>query len=168
MTQDQNDQTDDHISKSARKRDATKLQALGKRLAELNTQQLADLVLPDRLYRSILDYQRFPSREARRRQLQFIGKLMRDVEIDVITEQLDALAGQSNTAQYQQSRSEMWRERLLSDPAALPDYINEHPHVDRQKLRQLVRKTQGAKTDDQRKIEARALFRFLHDIERQA
>ena len=156
---------DDHISKSARKREAEALQALGLRLTKLKSQQLEALNLADDLLKSINDYNRFPSREAKRRQLQYVGKLMRRSDVAAIQSRLDALERTSNVAQYQHAQSESWRERLIADPTALSAYIDEYPFVDRQKLRQLVKKTQSAQTEQQRKISARALFRYLHEQE---
>ena len=156
---------EDHISKSARKREAEALQALGLRLTKLKAQQLEALCLPDDILKSINDYNRFPSREAKRRQLQYVGKLMRKTDIDSIQNNLDALDRTSSLAQYQHAQSELWRKRLINDPQALPEYIDTYPSVDRQKLRQLVKKTQSAQTEDQRKTAARALFRYLHEIE---
>ena len=158
-------QGEDHISKSARKREAEALQALGLRLTKLKTQQLESLSLPDDILKSINDYNRFPSREAKRRQLQYVGKLMRSADIDSIQSKLDALDRTSSLAQYQHAQSEVWRERLVNDPEALPEYIDRYPSVDRQKLRQLIKKTQSAQKEDQRKTAARALFRFLHEVE---
>ena len=157
------DTEDDHISKSARKREAEALQALGLRLSKLKAQQLEALGLPDNIFKSINDYNRFPSREAKRRQLQYVGKLMRSADVETIQENLDVLDRTSNFAQFQHAQSETWRERLLNEPQALSEYIDTYPSVDRQKLRQLIKKTQSAQTEDQRKIAARALFRFLYE-----
>lgn len=159
-------QGDDHISKTVRKREAEALQALGLRLTKLKPVQLESLNLPDNIFKSINDYNRFPSREAKRRQLQYVGKLMRSADIDSIQKALDALDGSSNLAQYQHAQAELWRERLIAEPHALSEYINTYPAVDRQKIRQLIKKTQSAHTEEQRKTASRALFRFIHDVER--
>lgn len=155
-------------SKSARKREAERLQALGRRLSELKPIQLEAFGLPENLLNAIYDHQRFPSREAKRRQLQFIGKLMRSVDVEAIETMLETFEGQSQTAQYVHTQCELWRDRLLNEPDALSGYINRHPGVDRQQLRHLVRKTQSAQDEAQRKSAARMLFRFLHAIETQA
>ncbi len=154
-------------SKTARKREAARLQALGKKLSALKPTQLADFDLPDNLLTAILDHQRFPSREAKRRQLQFVGKLMREIDADAVTAKLQTFEGQSNVANYINAQCELWRERLITEKAAVAEYIDAHPRVNRQQLRQLIRRAQSAQDDKHHKTAARALFRYLHETENQ-
>jgi ribosome-associated protein len=151
------------VSKSERKRQAHRIQALGEQLAALKPAQLRELDLPDRLLASILDYQRFPSHEARRRQMQFIGRLMRDYDVEPIQRALDTFHGQSAQAQYEFHQLEVWRERLLAEPEALTEYLSAHPDVDVQQLRHRIAQVQKAKDELQQRTAARALFRFLRD-----
>lgn len=155
--------TDEPISKSERKRRAHRLQALGRALTELKPEDLAELDLPAELHTAITDYQRFSSHEARRRQLQFIGRLMRDIDPEPLQEALDALEGQSAQARYEHHQIEHWRDRLLAEPEALTEFLNEFPGVNSQQLRHHVSQVKGARTSDQKKIAYRALFRFLRD-----
>ena len=156
------------VSKSQLKREASALQKLGKRITELNQERLANLDLPDRLRKAIEDYQRFTSREARRRQLQFIGKLMRDVDVAGIEAQFATWDGQSAESVYQFHQLEQWRERLIKEPEALTLFIEAYPNVDRQQLRVLIKKARQAPANDQSKAPARALFRFLRETHSQA
>ena len=138
------DRADDHPSKSERKRRAARLQKLGKRLIELGPREQAQVPLPRELEDAIAAHRRIRSREAARRQLQFIGKLMREVDTGPI---------------------ELWRDRLLADPEALTEYLNEHPDAERQRLRQHLNKLAGATDEPTRKSLARELFRMLRDFE---
>jgi ribosome-associated protein len=160
--------TEPPISKSERKRLATRLQKMGRALAELRRDRLAEISLPDDLERAIADYRRFPSREAKRRQLQLIGKLMREIDTAPIEAALERLDGRSATARYEQHQLERWRERLVEDPAALTAYLAEHPHSDRQTLRHLIERARTARDEQQQKIASRALFRFLREEEHSA
>ncbi len=153
------------ISKTALKREAERLQQLGKRIAALSGENRADLALPEKLLHAIQEYNRFPSREAKRRQLQYVGRLMRDVDIEPIQSRLDYLDGQSAAAKFTFHQTEHWRERLIEDSKALAEYIDIHPHVDRQQLRHMLKKARSAKNPDQVKIASRALFRFLRETE---
>lgn len=153
--------SDEPLSKTARKREAERLQHIGRRLGELSADNLNKLNLPDALRAALEDYQRFPSHGAKRRQLQFIGKLMRDVDIAEIEDQLNTLDGESARARYQFSQLEQWRDRLVAEPQALTEFIDAYPAVDRQQLRTLVKKVTDASHEDQRKTQARQLFRFL-------
>lgn len=158
------DHTEAPLSKTARKREADAAQALGRRLTQLKPEQLAAANLPDELATAVADYQRFASHGAQRRQLQFIGRLMRGADVDAITDYLDTLDGQSAAARAQFAQTERWREALLGDPDAMTRFIAEHPDVDRQKLRQLVKRAQTAPTEEKRKTQARALFRYIAEF----
>lgn len=151
------------ISKSERKRRAHRLQALGRRLTELRPHDLETLDLPDVLVGAIADYQRFASHEARRRQLQFIGRLMREMDTGSLQSALDGLEGQSAQARYEFHQLEAWRERLLEDSDALTDFIAAHPDVDVQQLRHRIDQVHRATSEDRRRTAYRALFRFLRE-----
>ena len=152
-------------SKTARKREAERLQDIGRRLGQLSQEQLEGLDLPDDLYAAIADYRRFPSHGAKRRQLQFIGKLMRDIDSSVIEARLADLDGESAQARYQFNQLERWRDKLINEPDGLTQFIDAYPDVDRQRLRQLLSKVASAKDETQQKTQARALFRFLRACE---
>lgn len=152
------------VSKSERKRQATHLQKLGQRLAELKPDEVTELQLPARLTDALADFRRFGSFEARRRQLQFIGKLMRDVDIEPIQALLERHDGQSAAARHDFHQLERWRDRLISDPDALTEYLHEHRDADRQKLRHQLRKVSQARDDAQRKNASRELFRLLREF----
>lgn len=155
--------TDEPISKSERKRRAHRLQALGKRLAGMKSHQLAELDLPDALLTAIADYQRFPSHEARRRQLQFIGRVMRDLDPEPLQAALDNLDGESAEARYEFHHLERWRDRLLEEPVALTEFMAEFPQTNAQQLRHHIAQVRKAKTEQAQKTAYRALFRFLRD-----
>lgn len=158
-----NDDFSEPQSKTARKREASHAQDLGKKLAALKQEQLEQFDLPDKLSSAIADYQRFPSRGAQRRQLQFIGRLMRDLDLAAIENRLADLEGQSAAARYQFAQLEQWRDRLIEETDALTSFIEAYPQVDRQQLRQLVKKVRAAADEEQRKGPARQLFRFIRD-----
>jgi ribosome-associated protein len=119
---------DEGPSKTRRKRDAEALQALGEALAELPGDVLATLGLPDRLLQALEDYGRIPSHEARRRQRQFIGKLMRDVDPAPLQAFLD---GRQRPAKEQARLfrlTERWRDRLVTEgEPALEAFLAAHP-----------------------------------------
>src|SRR5688572_12592868 len=105
--------SDDAPSKSQRKREMHDLQALGSELVELNEQQLASIELPERLLDAVREAKRMTKFEAKRRQLQYIGKVMRDVDPEPIRSRLAAWKAVSieNTARLH--AIERWRARLL-------------------------------------------------------
>lgn len=155
------------ISKSEMKRQAEALQKVGRRIAELSSEQRSTLGLPPSLAKAINDYNRFASREARRRQLQFVGKVMRDMPNEAIQARLDDLDGVSAKAKSSFHQVEQWRDRLINDPQALAVYIDQNPQLDRQALRHAIQKARGAKTPVQEKATHKALFRFLREVHAQ-
>ena len=157
-------------SKSARKREALRLQDVGRALTQLKAQDLATFDLPNSLTLAIEEYGRINSREGGRRQLQYIGRLMRKLDTAAIELQLQHLRGESNAARHALHTVELWRDRLLKDPQALTLLLQEHPSIDRQKLRQLLKNAtttgsvlQNEPPNPAQKQSARALFRFLRD-----
>jgi ribosome-associated protein len=155
--------TDALPSKSQRKREMHDLQALGAELVELNDEQLSSMHLPERLMDAVLDARRMSKHEARRRQLQFIGKIMRTVDAGPIREQLAAWKAVSRTHTARLHAIERWRARLLEDEHAIADLVREHPQADATRLRTLVRNAQREHAGGQPPRSFRALFRLLSE-----
>jgi len=155
------------VSKSERKRDASRLQNLGRALTLLNAAQLAEVPLSDALATAIADYHRFSANEAKRRQLQLIGKLMRNVDTIAIEAALGRIEGRSASARLEFRQLEAWRDRLISDPDALTAYLADHPHTDRQELRHHIQRVRKAHGEEQQRSAGRALFRFLRSSQQE-
>ena len=135
------DAEDGGPSKSQRKREMHALQQLGNRLTQLSTKQLSELPLTPKLHEALFDMRRIHQREARRRQLQYIGKLMRDIDQEALMRALNALGQQSPASLRANRLAEDWRERLLADPKSLQDFIDAYPTTEIQPLRQLLRQS---------------------------
>lgn len=129
---------DDFISKTRRKRQMTELQDLGAELVKLSREQLARIEMPEALREAVLECQRFTKHEAARRQRQYIGKLMRDVDAAPIAAQLAALKAPSKRDTALFHLAEQWRDRMLADPGAIADFVKEFPAADPQRLHALV------------------------------
>src|SRR5258706_1559017 len=108
---------DDHsISKTQRKKQMHDLQGLGMDLVKLTPEKLARLDLPEALRDAVVEAQRFTKHEARRRQLQYIGRIMRDIDAEPIAEQLKALEAPSRKQTAVFHVAEKWRQALIDDP----------------------------------------------------
>ena len=125
--------------------------------------QLDALAIPVELLAAVREAQRITSHEARRRQLQFIGKVMRKVDPEPVRAALATVVGQSAAARAQQKRLESWRERLIGDDGALTAYAGEHPGADLQALRALIRNARREIADSKPPRAQRELFRFIRD-----
>ena len=157
-------QDEDKPSKTQRKREMHELQALGARLVELNAEQLEQIGLPEDLREAVQFAQRTTKHEARRRQMQYIGKLMRSVDPAPIREKLKIWDGVSAEHTAQQHRVERWRDRLLEDESALDELVRAHPGIDGRHLRSLARKAREERASGTAPRAFRELFRALKAI----
>jgi ribosome-associated protein len=151
-------------SKSQRKRDMTELQDIGTRLVLLSADQLSEFNLPERLREAIEDAQRIRNFEGRRRQMQFIGKLMREVDAAPIRARLEQWdgAGQRETAQLRQI--ERWRDELLAGEDALTRFATTFPGCDLQNVRSLIASVQRDTALKKPPKHYRELFRAIGKV----
>ena len=154
---------DEIVSKTKRKQEMHALQALGAALVSLPEAQLRELSIDTALRVAVLEAKRIRSHEARRRQIQYIGRLMRDVDAAPIREHLAALEGHSASANAQHRRLEGWRDRLLADDGALTEFADAFPRADLQALRALLRNARKELKEGRPPRAQREIFRFLRD-----
>lgn len=154
---------DQIVSKTQRKKEMLELQALGVALVALPESQIEAMGLADNLRQAVLEAKRIRSHEGRRRQLQYIGRVMRAVDPAPIRARLDAITGHSAQAAAQHRRLEAWRERLLADDEALTQFAAEHPGADLQKLRSLIRNTRKEQKEGKPPRAYRELFRSIKE-----
>jgi ribosome-associated protein len=151
-------------SKSQRKREMEALQDVGARLTELNAAQLAQIELPERLLEAIVEAQRIRDFEGRRRQMQYIGKLMREVDPAPILTKLEQWHGVAREHTASQRLIERWRERLLADDSSLAMFASDYPGSDMQHLRTLIASVKRDETAGRPLKHYRELFRAVRDI----
>jgi ribosome-associated protein len=152
------------ISKTRRKKDMHALQALGEALVALTPEQLSGLPLPEQLADAIAAARRIPTFEARRRQMQYIGRLMREVDPEPIAERLARLRHAQQRDNTLHQEAERWRSRLLAEDGALTELAARHPGVDTQHLHQLVRNARREAAHSAPPKSHRALFRALREF----
>lgn len=155
---------EDRPSKTQLKREATELQKLGERLVDLPGSQLNRLDLNADLQHAVEEARRTRSHGARRRQMQHIGKLMRDVDVEPIHSFFHDLDhGQKKDARAFQ-RLELLRDKLIAGDNDLIEQLVTENAADRQHLRQLIRNAQREQTADTPKGAAKVLFRYLRTL----
>lgn len=152
------------VSKTQRKKQVAGLQDLGAELVALSEEQLARIELPERLRDAVMDARRITTFEAKRRQLQYIGKLMRSVEAGPIRAALDAALARSHGEAATHKHAEAWRERLLSDPNALGELLAEYPSADGRRLRALARTALHERTENRPPRAFRELYQSLRAL----
>ncbi|MCK9284345.1 MAG: DUF615 domain-containing protein [Rhodocyclaceae bacterium] len=162
---DQDDVPYDGPSKSQRKRDSAALQDLGEQLVALSSDRLKKMDLPENLYDAVREAQRITSHEGRRRQMQFIGKLMRSVDPAPIRAVLDEVRGVSAAATARMHRLERQRTRLLADESVLGEIARDYPAVDLKYLRQMRRNALKEQEQGKPPRAYREIFRILRDLD---
>ena len=159
---DENNEEIEYISKSQMKREMLALQELGEKLVALNAEQLSQFDLPEELSSAITQAQTIKKHGARKRQLQFIGRLMRSADAESIQAQFDTVTRQSAQSINQLHKIENWREKLLANgDEALTDFINEYPDADRQQLRTLIRSAIQERQKNKPPKFYRKIFQFI-------
>jgi len=164
--QTHNDELEEELppSKTKIKKQMLALQDLGKTLTALSKEKLRELDLEEDLLVAIMDYKRMTKFGALNRQLQYIGRLMRDVEPAPIQAKLDAWNGVSRQHTAYLHQVEHWRDRLIEQPDALTELLAAHPEADAQHLRTLIRNAQKEKELLKPPKSYRELFQVLRDV----
>ena len=126
-------------SKTQLKAEADEKQALGEALLTLRADLMARLDLPDKLIDAIAQARKITNFEGKRRQMQFIGKLMRPLDTEPIRAAIDEQKNGSAQLTLALHLAEQWRDKLIASDDALGDWLTEHPDTDAQQLRALVR-----------------------------
>lgn len=151
-------------SKTRRKAEMDALQDLGAKLLEVSPGRLAELELPERLSEALEATRRITQREARRRQLQFIGRLMRDVDPAPIRDRLARWAEGPNAEKARAHAAESWRERLLAEAGALDRLCAERPAADRTRLAALIEDARAEAAHSEPPRAYRELYRALNRL----
>lgn len=163
------DEEDYGPSRTQQRREALAVLALASQLVEMQPSRLAKLDLPDDVRDEITRTRNITAHIAHKRQLAFLAKVMRRYEDEVFAS-VRAELGENREKQRQENaamhRLEAMRDRLISeDEAALSELISEHPQVDRQHLRSLVRKARIEKETPNKPPRAyREIFQLLKDL----
>lgn len=156
--------TEERTSKTRRKREMLELQELGVALLGLGDEQLDALELPDALRNALAQARRITQFEARRRQLQYIGKLMRSVDPRPIRAMLDEEKLRARRQAAVLRRVEAWRERLLANPDSLTQFAAEQPDADISGLQALVESARREHAAGGPPHSYRELFRALRSL----
>jgi len=153
-------------SKSQRRREALEVRSLAARLIGLRPALLAQVPLDERVSEAISEAQRIRSNVARKRQLQFVAKLLRNTDLEPIAQALQDFERTARQTSARQHRAEAWRDCLLAggDPA-LGELLHQRHDSDAQLIRQLIRKARQEADRGRPPAAARALFRALREMD---
>jgi ribosome-associated protein len=164
--QDTEDDLPPEPSKSQRKRDLDELKQLGRELITFSDDALRQLLLPEKLLEALRTGQKIKAHGAQKRQLQYIGKLLRDVDDTPIREAIEARGRQHALHTREFHQLEVLRDSLLTEgDAALAEAMAQFPRADRQHLRKLVRQARHEHDQQQPPRASRQLFRYLRELQ---
>lgn len=153
------------LSKTRKKQQMQELQDLGEELAALSTDRLKKIDIPENLREALREAQRMSSHGAIRRQLQYVGKIMRDVDAEPIRAALAAIRGESAVEVARMHRLERLRTRLLEDEKTLAEIAETFPQADLQHLRALRRSALKEQEAQKPPRSYRTLFQVLKELE---
>jgi ribosome-associated protein len=153
------------VSRTQRKQAAQRLQQLGERLVALPKEQAGKIPMPEELATAVAQAREMRKHGARRRQLQFIGVLMRELDCGPIEKALADLSRGDRREVYRFKQVERWRDALVAgDMAVMADICGQCPAVDADRLERLVAAVGAAKAAPSRRKAARSLFRYLKEL----
>jgi ribosome-associated protein len=158
-------------SKSEAKRESDALQKLGALLVEAPRDRVKRVPMPEDVLEAILMCQTITNHEGRRRQMQFVGKKMRTLdeeEVVIIQRTIDSWKGASKSETAALHALERRREKLLADDGALTVLLAEHPHLDVQHLRTLIRNARKEQAESKPPKAYREIFQILKDLNKPA
>ena len=154
-------------SKSQRKREMTALQKTGEQLVNESADRIKRTPMPENLREAILECQRIRNHEGRRRQLQYIGKIMRSLDeeaIATINRTIESWRGLSKADTLLMHALENQREKLLADERALTEFLHKYPQADIQQLRTLIRNVKKETAANKPPKAYREIYRLLKQI----
>jgi ribosome-associated protein len=161
----------DRPSKSELKRQSNELQKLGEQLIDAPRDRVKRVPMPENVRDAILMCQTITNHEGRRRQLQYVGKMMRTLdeeEVAVIQRTIESWKGASKAETAALHALERRRDKLLSDDKALTQLLEEHPQLDVQQLRTLIRNARKEQAENKPPKAYREIFQILKDLAKPA
>ena len=152
---------EEHLkSKTQLKKEADDVQTLGVEIAQLPKQKITSLSLPDDAKEAIIFYQHIKKNSSKRRQAQYIGKILRGLDLSQVNEELNVIKNISKLRIKLEHEAERWREKLITSPAALDEFINQY-QPDVSNLNQTISNARKESLTDKKSKNYRNLYRLI-------
>ena len=155
---------DSVVSKTELKKDSKKIQQFGRKISELTINNIEEFKFPLNIYEAVIGLKNLKSNSAKKRQVQYLGKLLREFDLThafLVMKQLEV----SSQKEIQRNHIvEGWRDKLLSNNDSITEFVDEYPKIDRQSLRQTISNAQREKKDSKGAKYSRQLFKLIKDI----
>ena len=147
-------------SKTQLKKEADDIQQFGIEISNLPNHKIKELSLSDEIIEAIIFYKEIKKNSAKRRQAQFLGKLLRDFDLSNVTQEMDTLKAFSRLQVKFEHEAELWRDKLINDQSALNEYINEF-QPDLNNLNQTINAARKEFQSDKKSKNYRNLYRII-------
>ncbi|MEJ2140878.1 MAG: ribosome biogenesis factor YjgA [Gammaproteobacteria bacterium] len=160
------DDTDENrVSKTQVKRECHDLQELGEAMSKLEPAALDKIPMDDKIREAVITIRKMKKGGALKRQIQYVGKLLRNTDHEPIREAYDKVVDHYREDVKQFHKLENWRDRLVEEgDKALGELLEEMPQVDRQHLRQLIRQASKEKQNNKPPKSSREIFKYLREL----
>ena len=155
---------DSVVSKTELKKDSKKIQQFGKKISELSINDIKIFKLPSNIYEATIELKNIRSNSAKKRQVQYLGKLLREIDLTdahLVMEQIKV----SSQKEIQRNHIiEAWRDKLLSNDKSTTEFVDKFPKIDRQSLRQTISNTKKERKDNKPPKYFRQLYKLIKDV----
>jgi len=162
---DINDEDDNWVSKTQRKRECDEVLELGEKMITLNKEELSQINMDNELRSALEEAQRIKSNSALKRQKHFIAKLMRGLDDKTLTTQVERVLHKHDIYNADFKRMEKWRDAIIENgDRGINDFIQQYPQADRSHLRQLVRNSVKEKKNNKPPAAYRQIFKYIREV----
>ncbi len=159
------DEEGNWVSKTQRKKDCDAMQEIGERMIALNSDELSQIEMDDELRRAIEEAQRMKSYGALKRQKQYIGKIIRNLDAEPLEQQLNRVLHKHDIHNADFKRMEKWRDNILENgDQGINAFMEAYPSADRHHLRQLSRNAQKEQKANKPPSAARQIFKYIREV----
>ena len=155
---------DSVVSKTELKKDSKKIQQFGRKISELSINNIEAFKFPLNIYEAVIGLKNLKSNSAKKRQVQYLGKLLREIDLTDAFLVMKQLKVSSQKEIQRNHIIEGWRDKLLSNNNSITEFVDEYPKIDRQSLRQTISNAQKEKKEDKGPKYSRQLFKLIKDI----
>jgi ribosome-associated protein len=155
---------DSVVSKTELKKDSKKIQQFGRKISELTINNIEAFKFPLNIYEAVIGLKNLKSNSAKKRQVQYLGKLLREIDLTDAFLVMKQLKVSSQKEIQRNHIIEGWRDKLLSNNNSITEFVDEYPKIDRQSLRQTISNAQKEKKEDKGPKYSRQLFKLIKDI----
>ena len=155
---------DSVVSKTELKKDSKNIQKFGKRISELTINNIQAFKFPLSVYEATIGLKNLKSNSAKKRQVQYLGKLLREIDLTDAFLVMKQLEVGSQKEIQRNNIIEGWRDKLLNNNDAITEFVDQYPKIDRQSLRQTISNAQKEKKGNKPPKYSRQLFKLIKDI----